>query len=161
MLERQFKEPYAAENEIQKGLLSGLSVLLLKPETQLLSVSEKTRVVQLLETEFAIIGRPISVFSLLIDKPTATNLWKKDIERYEWAENYYDYMTSAPCVAIVLSGNKSATLLKKKIRIEMAGTITRLREVLRADFDPDIVHGSDPDDGLSELKVFIEATKNI
>jgi hypothetical protein len=151
MLEAKFNN----QTEVgERVITEDVSVLLLKPEVALLDLQEKNQLAAFLEADFSLNGVPLCIFPVSIDKETARNLWLKDIAKYEWAETYYEYMASAPCIALVLKGRESAFCMKKKIRTEMAGSILRVKTVLGSGFSPDIAHGSDPGDGYSEFQIF-------
>jgi len=121
-----------------------------------LNPEEKELTALIVERFFECHGEPLCVFPICIDKSFATNLWQDDVEKYPWADSYYDHMSSGDCVAIVLPGSNLAELLKLEVRSEMRGTIRRLQAELGVDFSPDIVHGSDPNNGRSELVAFAE-----
>jgi len=161
MLERRYQQPSAFEIGEKENLIEsvGMSVLLLKPEISLLELDEQTRLTQLIEAHFALYGEPVFVFPVFIDRETAEKLWQRDVEQYPWAESYYEHMTSSTSVAVILVGQESASSLKRKIRTEMADSIARIKKVLCSDFNSDIVHGSDPNDGLLELQTFIEVVQ--
>lgn len=130
--------------------------MLLKPEISYLEEAERNQLTQLLESHFSACGEPLCVFSLSLDKETARKLWQRDIEHFPWAENYYEHMSSAPCIAIILGDRGSAHNLKRAIRNEMSQSISKINGILGCDFIPDIVHGSDPDDGIIELQILVE-----
>lgn len=156
MLERRYRIPSASDVESSQAFREGVSVLLLKPEISCLGEAEKSQLTQLLESFFSVCGEPLCVFPLSLDKETARKLWQRDVGHFPWAESYYEHMSSAPCIAIILGDRDSAYDLKRIIRTEMSQSVLKISGVLGCDFIPDIVHGSDPDDGLVELQTFIE-----
>jgi hypothetical protein len=156
MLERRYRIPSASDVESSQTFREGVSVLLLKPEISYLEEAERNQLTQLLESHFSTCGEPLCVFSLSLDKETARKLWQRDVGHFPWAENYYEHMSSAPCIAIILGDINSAHNLKRAIRNEMSQSVSKISRILGCDFIPDIVHGSDPDDGLAELQTFIE-----
>lgn len=156
MLERRYRIPSASDVESNQSFREGVSILLLKPEINYLGETERNQLTQLLESHFSARGEPLCVFPLSLDKETARKLWQRDVERFPWAESYYEHMSSAPCIAIILGDKNSAYDLKKAIRVEMSRSVSKISGILECDFIPDIVHGSDPDDGFVELQTFIE-----
>lgn len=156
MLERRYRKPSASDVENKQPFREDVSILLLKPEISYLGEAERNQLNQLLESHFSTRGEPLCVFPLSLDKETVRRLWQKDVGYFPWAESYYKHMSSAPCIAIILDGRDSAYDLKRTIRTEMSQSISRISGILRCDFSPDIVHGSDPDDGFRELQTFIE-----
>lgn len=159
MLERRYREPSASDVENKQLFQEDVSILLLKPEISYLGEAEKNQLNQLLELHFPTRGEPLCVFPLSLDKETARKLWQKDVGHFPWAESYYEHMSSAPCIAIILGNKDSAYDLKRAIRAEMSQSISRIDGILQCGFIPDIVHGSDPDDGFVELQTFIEIAR--
>jgi len=156
MLEGRYQLPSVAEIEMERSYSENVSILLFKPEVNFLELEEKIKLTQLLKSHFAIHGDPICVFPLLLDREAAKRLWQRNVEQFLWAESYYQHMTSASCIAIILAGRDSACILKKIIRVEMFLSIARIKKALGSGFTPDIVHGSDYSDGLSELQTFMQ-----
>lgn len=156
MLERRYRIPSATDVESDQSFQEGVSILLLKPEISYLGEVERNQLTQLLESHFSVCGEPLCVFPLSLDKETARELWQGDVGHFPWAENYYEHMSSSPCIAIILGNRDSAYDLKRAIRTEMSQSVSRISGILGCDFIPDIVHGSDPDDGFVELQTFIE-----
>jgi hypothetical protein len=156
MLERKYRIPSASDVESDQSFREGVSILLLKPEVGYLGEAERNQLAQLLESHFSACGEPLCVLPLSLDKETARELWQRDVGHFLWAESYYEHMSSAPCIAIILGGRDSAYDLKRAIRTEMSQSVSKISGILGCDFIPDIVHGSDPDDGLVELQTFIE-----
>ena len=156
MLERRYRIPSTSDAENDQSFRESVSILLLKPEISYLGEAERNQLTQLLELHFSTCGEPLCVFPLSLDKDTARKLWQRDVGHFPWAESYYEHMSSAPCVAIILSDKNSAYDLKRAIRVEMSQSVSKISEILGCDFIPDIVHGSDPNDGFIELQTFIE-----
>lgn len=156
MLERRYRIPSASDVESDHSFREGVSILLLKPEISYLGEAERNKLSQLLESHFSACSEPLCVFPLNLDKETARKLWQRDVGHFLWAESYYEHMSSAPCIAIILGNKDSAYDLKRAIRIEMSQSVSKISGILGCDFIPDIVHGSNPDDGFVELQTFIE-----
>jgi len=156
MFEREYRRPSAQEISAQEGeIVGGVSILLLKPEYQLLEIGEKEQLQELLEDRFFLNGRPLFIFPISINKSQAEELWRKDVTKYSWAELYYEHMATSSSVAFVLQGAETASLLKHQIRVAMSDSINRIKEELGSEFIPDIAHGSDPADGAGEFQMLV------
>ncbi|MCX7928700.1 MAG: hypothetical protein N2558_03375 [Patescibacteria group bacterium] len=146
MLERRYERP----NDFE------VSILLFKPEFNFLPEADKDRLKNLVESY----GKTLFVFQLILDRETARKLWQEAIGHFPWAESYYNHMSSAPCIAIVLRDANLAEKLKKEIRLQMSDFISRIQKNLGCDFIPDLVHGSCPQCGLHEFQILFSQVIN-
>lgn len=130
------------------------SILLVKPEISLMSPESIELLFGLIDEVTQTYGQIVDPFWVKLDRESAHILWMSDICSYGWAEDYCAYMASAPCLVFALHGDASAFIAKKYIRREMVEIIGCLQTVLGSEFQPDIVHGSDEDDGHEEFLIF-------
>ena len=141
----------------QDEMMPPFSILLLRPECNVMLPSEIDLLHGLVQEQRGTYGEEIQPFPLRLDMTSAIAVWMRDVERYPWAYSYCSYMASNLCLAFVLKGNQSARLAKASIRGHMRGPIERLREQIGMGFIPDLVHGSDPEDGYYELPIFLNS----
>lgn len=121
------------------------SLVLLKPEcNQCLDIQE-----QFLAIAW---GSIIMSRILILDKNRAKMLWEKSVNRYAWAENYYEAMSGEVHI-YVLDGRETGKKVKKEFRNRMSEVIVRLTERCGKGFSLDLIHASDPGDEHRELAI--------
>lgn len=132
------------------------SLLIIKPEAKIARVDDvimrDVRATGLVKCEI-----PQVRFS----EKTASQFWSDLEGLYPWVSEYYKHMASGPCTAIVVDGMNSGVELKKVIRAKYQDVISKLQTELGLDFQPDLIHGSDPGQMGKEIVIVCSSATNL